>query len=315
MILDNSFKICINKSGLVWRVLLYQVLCLVLFAGIGLACFYPLIMELSSCGFLNDIWAFVSNNLFNFRIDQVLGDFAVLVNQFLAIIATNTSLILYVVLFFVIVVMGGYVFLGLVELPLCECIYGYMGSLSKLNFMGYFISNIGRSFRFRFAKLATTFWLDIIIIASFVGILQLFTLGGVVKILAPFVVILALIVLITLRQAAFSLWASSIVVNNIGVWKGLAENFRFVSKNFKTILGNTFASVLIAFAINYGLSALTCGVGLILSVPLTMVFFASMYNVMYFNANGLRYYIDKDRIITSKKLEDYERIKDMKDII
>lgn len=315
MILDNSFRIFMNKMGLIGRVLLYQIIILVLLCGVALACCYPLVTELSNSGYLLEFGRFIEDNLFNFRIDQILEGFAVLTNDFLAIISNNLGLVPFVVMLFVVFVVGGTLLLGLCELPVTECVYGYMGSLARLNFMGYFISNIGRSFKFRLCKLITTFPLDLAIVCAFYGLLQLFFVGGVVSAVAPFIIIFALLLLITIRQSLFAEWSSSVVVNNIGIWQGLKENFKNISKNFKTVFGATAIAVIFAFAINYGLSALTCGVGLLVSIPATILYFRIMYNVIYFHFNGLRYYVDKDRIITSKKVEDTERIQNLRDII
>jgi len=316
MILDNSFRVFANKSSLIWRVLLYELICLILLCGIAVACCYSLFTFLSTNGFLGEVGDFITANLFNFRIDQILQGIGVLSNDFLAIIVANTAQLLpLVILLFLIFGVLGSLVLGLVEIPLTECIYGYMGSCSRLNFMGYFISNFGRSVKFRLCKLITTVPLDLAILVAFFALLQLFTLGGVLNILAPFIIVFALILLISLRQSLFAEWNACIVVNNTGIWKGLRDNFKNIRKNYKTILGTVIISVILAFAINYGLSALTCGVGLFISIPATIVFFNVMYNVIYFHLNGLRYYIDKDRIITPKKVEDQERMADMRNLI
>jgi len=316
MILDNSFRVFANKSGLIWRVLLYELVCILLLCGIALASCYSLFTILSADGFISDVGDFITANLFNFRIDQILQGISVLFNDFLVIISLNIAQLLpFVIILFLIFGVLGSVIMGLVELPLIECIYGYMGSCSRLNFMGYFISNLGRSLKFRLTKLITSVPLDLCIILAFFGLLQLFTIGGILNILAPFIMVLALIVLIAIRQSLFAEWGACIVVNNTTIWKGFRDNFRNIRKNYKSILGSVVISVILAFAINYGLSALTCGVGLFISIPATIVFFNVMYNVIYFHLNGLRYYIDKDRIITPKKLEDQERIGDMKNLI
>ncbi len=315
MILDNSFRVFSNKFRLVWRVLLYCLLVVVLLSGIALASCYSLIVALSENGFLNQVGDFINANLFNFRIDQILQDGALLFNEFLAIISLNTHLIPFVIILLVVVFLLGSILFGLLELPLIECIYGYMGSCSKLNFMGYFISNFSRSLKYRLSKLIVTVPLDLLIVASFFALLQLFTLSGFLSIIAPFIILLALVLLISLRLSLFAEWGPCIVVNNIGIWKGLKENFKNIRKNYKVVFGTVLITVILAFAANYGLSALTCGVALFISIPATIVFFNVMYTVIYFHLNGLRYYIDKERIITPKKLEDQERIKDMRNLI
>ncbi len=315
MVLDNSLKISLNKTGLVWRVLVYQILCIVLLCGLALACCFPLVNYMIDSGFMTEVESFISSNLFNFRIDQILIGLQELFDGFLSLISTDISQILYFVLFIAIFVILGSILFGLAEIPLYECVYGYMGSLSRLNFMGYFISNFGRSLKFRLCKLITTVPLDFCIIAIFFLMLKLFTLDGLVALFAPFLIILAMIVLITIRQSLFAEWGANVVVNNMKIWQALKENFKGFKRTFKSVFASTLLTTVIGFAINYGISALTCGVGLLITVPATMIFVIILYSVIYFEYNGLRYYVDKDKIISPRKIEELERIKDVKNII
>lgn len=316
MIVDNSFRLFANKTGLIWRVLLYQLVCIVVLCGLAVACCYSLFMELSANGFLTQLSEFFTNNLFNFRVDQTLSDINVLVYSFSDILSANMGQLLPLTILLVAIfgVLGSFLF-RLVDLPITECIYGHMGSCAKLNFMGCFIANLSRSVRYSLCRLITTVPIDLAIVTAFFASLGLFGLTGVVKTMAPFLVILILFVLITFRQSLFCVWQASIVANNNKIWKAFRENFRIVTKNYKIALGTSVLCVLLAFAINYGLSVLTCGVSLFVTIPATLIFLAIVYNVIYFHTTGLRYYIDKDRIITPKKLEDQERLSDIKNLI
>ncbi len=316
MIVDNSFRLFTNKTGLIWRVLLYQLTCLVVLCGLAVACCYSLFMELSANGFLAQMSDFFTNNLFNFRVDQTLSDINVLAYSFWDILSANLGQLLPLTILLVAIfgVLGSFLF-RLVDLPITECIYGHMGSCAKLTFMGCFIANLRRSVKYSLCRLITTTPIDLAIVAAFFASLGLFSLTGIVKTMAPFLVILILFVLITFRQSLFCVWQASIVANNNKIWKAFRENFRLVIKNYKIALGTSVLCVLLVFAINYGCSVLTCGVSLLVTIPATVIFLAIVYNVIYFHTTGLRYYIDKDRIITPKKLEDQERLNDIKNLI
>ncbi len=313
---SSTFKICLNKAGLSWRVLVYELACIVLIAGLGLAVAYQFIADIVSSGFGTSLETFTSENLFNFSLSHMIGDFAVLSNEFWAIIGSNLLAYLpSLIALFVVCWLLGSVFCGLVELPVCECIYGYMGSLAKLNFAGYFISDFWRGIKFRLCKLLITFLFDLTIIASFFGLLQLTLIGGVVSKIAPFVIVLIMFAFVVLRQALFAEWGISVVAKNCGIWQGLRNNFRLLSKNLRDIFGGTTTFVLIAFVVNYLVGILTCLVGLLITIPFTIVCFNVLYLVIYFKANGLRFYVDRNTIVTSKKIEDNERINEMRYII
>ena len=64
------------------------------------------------------------------------------------------------------------------------------------------------------------------------------------------------------------------------------------------------------FALNF-----TAGVGLLFTLPLTTLLIAITGDVAYFEALGMRYYIDSEHIITPKKLEERDKFCKLVDII
>ena len=61
--------------------------------------------------------------------------------------------------------------------------------------------------------------------------------------------------------------------------------------------------------------ALTAGVALLVTLPLTTLMTAILGEVMYFETLGMRYYVDSEHIISPKKLEERDSFEKLRDII
>lgn len=315
MIIDNSFRLFTTQSRLVWKVLLYQIIYIVVLAGIAIACCYSLIDAFISKGLLQSTTDVLLNNVFNPKVDDILVDINEMFDKFWSIITMSTENTISAILFvFIVFVLGNFVF-SLMQIPLTEVIYGYMGSSSRLSFVGCYLSNFGRSVKYALCRTITSLPVDFAIFAAFVGLLKLLAIGGVMTFFAPFIIVLVLLLLLSFRMTIFGLWTPAMVAMNRGTWKAFATSIKLGFKNFKTVFPTHILVVLIALAVNFGLAIFTCGVGCIIAIPATVVFSSIISLVLYFHFCGLRYYIDKARIISPKKIDDQEHISDVKFII
>ena len=73
--------------------------------------------------------------------------------------------------------------------------------------------------------------------------------------------------------------------------------------------------MLIAIALNVLAVILTASVGLIVTLPFCILLIYTYNMVAYFYANGMRFYVEKNKIVTPIKIEDFESIKVLKNII
>ncbi len=315
MIVENSFKISLNKSSLIWKILVYQVITLIFVCGICIACFYPLFDHLFEHEYFSKVGTFFTANIYNFNLGSVMSQIGDLIIEIWSIISADTGLLL-MAIFCVVTFVVLFTFASaMMEIPVCEVIYGYMGSYTKLNFTGSFISNLWRSLKFGLCKLVTSTIFDLIIFAGLIfGILQ-FGHSNILDIILPFILIFGLILFVSLKQSLFALWLPNLVTNNQKIWKSFAQSVKLSFKNFKTVFSIAIILMLIFFAVNFGLGVLTCGVGLLFSVPASILYFIVTSTVMFFHFSGLKYYVDKDKIITTKKLEDMEKLKNLEKII
>ena len=88
-----------------------------------------------------------------------------------------------------------------------------------------------------------------------------------------------------------------------------------VLKKFFRALSNYLVLVIVGLIINVFALTFTAGVALFVTLPLSTLIFVLADQVMYYEAMGMRFYVDGDHIISPKKLEQQDKIAKVKYII
>ncbi|MBO5102880.1 MAG: hypothetical protein J6C13_02180 [Clostridia bacterium] len=317
MVITNTAKLFIRNGGLVWRILAYLLGCLLILGGLGLAICYPLIVNLSEAGFFTQLADIVVNSFANIRIDQIFSSISELIVSLGTIISQNIAEILPLVIVFVIIVQFfGYFLVGLSELAIIDCLYGYMGSNAKLGFANCFIKNLRKSLKLQLAKMLVVVPFNLIITCAVICCLMLFTTGSfIISVIAPFICVLVLALLSSIKSTLFCAWTPCMLARDYGVWYALKQSTNDVCKSFGKIFGRQFVMMICFIAINFAAWILTAGVGLLLTIPACILFNKIFGMVIYFYINGQRFYVDNDQIISPKKKEDWEPISNLKNVI
>ena len=316
MMFLDTIKLTFNNSNILWKVFLYHFVCIILLSGITLAVCYPLIVHLSGAGFFADALGITEATMFNFKFDQVLNVVCdVFVSFGTAISADLGTYLPYAIVAVCLIVLLGEFLFGLAELPTKECLYGYMGSWSKLGFAGCFVKNLSKSVKYSLARLLVAVPFDIVLVAMMGGLLYVYNLGTMWSIFVPFLMVLAFLLVATLRTVLLGGWSCAIIVKGKGVFAGLKDGAHSYAKAFGKILGVALSLVLVAIALNVLAVILTASVGLIVTLPFCILLIYTYNMVAYFYANGMRFYVEKNKIVTPIKIEDFESIKVLKNII
>lgn len=315
MFLDTQ-KLTFNNTNLLWKVLLYYLMCIVLICGITVAVCYPLIMNLSNMGFFSDVYDIIQQSVFNLRIDQTLLVVGDIFEEFVNIVGGNLALYLpYTIGAIAIIMILGEFLLSLAHIPLSECLYGYMGSWSRLGFTGCYIKNLKKSVRYSLARLLLVLPFDLVFLAGIVGVIYLFHIYTKWAIFAPFVLVFVMMIYLSIRIMAFGGWSCAIIVKGKGIFEGQKTGIRSYNKAFGKILGISLTSALLIIALNILAIMLTASVGLFITIPFSVLYISTFSMVAYFYTNGLRFYIDKNKIVSPRKIEDFESMNVLKDII
>ena len=317
MVITNTTKIFIRNVGLVWRILFYTLLCVLVVGGIAVAVCFPLLTKLSDAGFFNELAEVIGGSFGNVRLDQVFTSIGELIGSLGHIIMQNLGdvLLLSIILLVIINVLGG-LLMGLSEMAIADCLYGYMGSNSKSEFLSCFVKNLGKSIKLQLAKLLINIPINFIIGMSIYACLLLSQKGNVwLDLLAPTLCILVVVLIGALKSTFFCAWTPSVIVHNNSVWKGFADGLSGVSKNFGKIYSRQVVIYVCYIAINIASIVLTACVGLIFTIPACILFGQTLGMVIYFYVNGLRFYVDNDEIYSPKKKEDWEPVQDLRYIV
>lgn len=193
--------------------------------------------------------------------------------------------------------------LGLYEIPLTVVIEGFMSSNARMGFTGRFISNIGKSSRFVLVKMLYTVVFDIVILFSVYWLFELFNLS-VVKYFAPFIIMLAVLILLTVRYTFIAMWAPDAVLRDKGVFRAFGYSVKKSVRNMGSIFTTFICAWTLIIAVNMLTGIFTFGAGLILTLPLSVLFINFLNMAVYYGKTGRRYYTDANTVVTPPIVSD-----------
>lgn len=312
----NSIKILFSNFHLVWRDMLYHLIIFVLCGFFVYHTVTPIYRLLETSGFIDNVISsytdFMSRlNLADFmiKIKDLSKEFIIILTDNMANIWINFVLLFLVIGFFspVLHTMSG--------LAMCYSLNYYMGSMNthsyRLSFSETFKKNLSYSLCFYLINLPITAVLGVIFVLS----LKLFSVNWLVKIVALILVVSLGVIMLALRSTLFIAWAPAMVVTNAGVWKSLGLGIKSTFRRFNKVFPSAIGVVLTLLVVNLFLGTYTLGVGLLVSIPISYLLSSSLGMVSFFEAQGMRYYVDVYNVITPQKREKTDKLEDMKYVI
>ena len=317
MILSDTFRILGRNHHILWRFVLYSLICVLVVGGLSLAICSPLISELTRLGFWDKFHDLVANFTFNFNIGDVFYQIYTFLMDFFELIADNLSAVLpFLIVFVVIFTVGCRFTIGLAELPVADYVYSSMASNIHLSFGVCFVKNLKKSVKLQLAKLCVVFPIELLIACSCIGMFLLFSFNLTwLNVMLPLIWFIFVVALMAFKQTLFGLWSPSEIIFEDGIWRSFGRSFASLKGNFCAIFGRFMLISLISVVLNYILVILTASIGLIVMIPVEICVTIVFGLVMTFYLNGLRFYVAEQEIITPKKKENWERVSSLKDII
>ncbi len=229
-----------------------------------------------------------------------------IINCFTMLFVQNIGVFVYLTILFFLVLPF---FINIGKYVVSEMLYGYMSSQAKTSFCAVLVKTLGKSTAY--ASLKTLFNIP----SKAVVVLMLFGIAminvSVFDYFLPFVVILAVGIILSLGQSASFGWAPAIVVYGTNISKSYRIGIKSVARRFAKV----FSTI---FVINVIFTFLIMGFGLVSSIvfiPLYLGLVSMFEMVLFYGSQGMRYYVDQDTVLTPKKLEQQDKIKKTKYII
>lgn len=311
MKLNNSIKLSFANFSLFWGILIYKVIAVAIAFLLFLPIMSIVLNNLSLAGFggsFNDLLQSPIFQNMSVSCSKLYTCFVTFFEGLGNLASNNTFAFIYLILLFVIILPF---LLKLGDIPASESVYSYMASLNKNHYASNFVSNINKSSGYAILKtlIEIPFW-AITILCSY-GILKLAVLNYNVAIIFAFILFAFLILMFSLKISILNGWVPSIVSFKQCAGKSFKKGIKSVKRNFWSTL-SSFAMVMLVVVALIG----TFGVFSIpVLIPLLELVIVVFGQVLFFESQGMNYYIALDKIVKPRKLEEADKIKKVKLII
>lgn len=316
MVYKNSIKLLFSNFNLVWKMALYFVIVFAICAGLLFLSLNPIYRMINEAGFINELVDLYTNFLSSLNLASALESLSNVIDSMFVFFADNISKIWINVVGVGLTVFFFNSFMHcLVNMASCKSLHLYIGSLTRQGFFTSFFENLGKNIRAQFCYYFVTLPFNILFVWLFVISLRLFGISWIMNILAVFIIVLEFILMMSLKTTLFSVWIPTIVVMNYGIFKSLRTSWKMVFRKFGRVFSNAIGIVLTIMVLNLLLGMFTFMVGLIVSIPISFLLYNVFGMVNVYEGQGMRYYVDIYNVITPKKKEDSDKLKDMKYIV
>ncbi len=302
MSIKNSFKMMLNRFSIVGEILLFLIIFLVVFCGLGAIYIQPVIQAAVDLHLNEEIInlydILLSGSSFGEIIEGVKGILKVIGNIFVNDKGIVFKTFVVPILFFV----TFNLFANMYELALCKVLEARMSSNAKLSLLNNVVSLSGKSVLYVLVKLLFAIVTDAVILLAVWGAYKLVVLSN-VAILVPFIVLFVLLAMVSLKNCFTITWEQHIIIGEEKIFPALVNSTKDGFRHFFMTFSGYFVSLVFAIAFNGLLAFLTFGVGLVISAPVTILYMKFLQMTAYYNWNNRRYYLDGHRIVTPGEKE------------
>lgn len=311
MKLSNSIKLAMANFSLFWKILVYKAMAF----GISVLLFLPVLSIINECltasGFYSSVNSLLSVSAFG-GLDVFTSNILNCINTLLSgiqlLAQTSVVSIIYVAVLVCFVV--PFIF-KLSDIPASETTYSYMTSLNKNSFVVNFLDEFSKSAGYSALKtlIEIPFWF--LLSLGVYGILSLASISSGFMFVAPLILGIYIVFLFSLKITVLGGWAPSVVAFNLCAGKAFKKGIKSVSRKFPSTLSSFAVITTVMVAVLYIFSFYS----LIVIVPLSALIITVFGQVLFFESQGMNYYIAPDNIIKPRKLEQADSIKKVKNII
>lgn len=303
MLLINSIKIMFSNLSTMWKVLLYKLITLLIFIGFLAAVVLPqvigLINAIVGTGLVTNFKAVISEVLsISLSTGEKVAAFNTSLLDTLEILANNgVSFVLVYISTFVVFCL--YKFINtLLDLPLTAVLESNLNSCAKMPVLTTFFKNFKRSAKYSAFSLLITLPSTILFIVAILFLSQV--LISWLGILALFFIVILIVIFFAFNSTVFSMWRPAIVVDDHQTLPAFKTSLSVVFKNFGLLYSYYIIIYFAQIFLNLIVAFFTCGAGLIISIPLSIVLMSIFQLVFYFSFKRKKYYVDGDTIIDAR---------------
>lgn len=312
MIYINSIKILFYNLSVAFKSLLYKFIAFLICGATVFAIAFKPLQILARNGLFAELWNGLSKFSFNGFFSCILKIEEIIISTF----KTSSSATLVSLIFAIAI--GYFLMMTLVnfdKIPVCEVLDAKMSSYCKIGFTGAFFARLWYSVKFTLASFVILLPVDVAFAVSVFYSIRLFTLSGLWLTIAPFVVILVITLFIAFRLSLTINWAPQCVSGGKGVFASFVYSCKILFKRFFKTVANSILIVVTVLFFNILMFALTAGVGLLITIPASVLLINSFGMVNFYVCTGNRFYVDAQTIVSPRKLETQEKVENLIDLV
>lgn len=194
-------------------------------------------------------------------------------------------------------------FVNLGKYVLNEMLYSYMASKNKLGFFSALVRSLRKSLLYALCRTIYNCLFSAFALVTVYGI-GLIENVYFIKYLLPLVECIVLVLLFALYQMLMLGWTPALIVFGCNVFAGNRKGMKSTKRHFWSF----FASILTFFAIFWVLVLIFGVYTMTVLVPLVTALLCVFDMTAFFTSQGMRFYINANKILTPKKLEEVDNI-------
>lgn len=308
----NSFKLLTTNFSLVWKQLAYMLVMSLIVLLLGYCFSLPTISLLKDQGVIEEFTA-IFETIYTAP-KEVVTAISDAFLHFSEVISSNFSKIWFSIILTTVVIPFIYQFLKNFSFyNLANLMHYQLTCFVQIGYTRNLITNLTSGVKYSLAK--TIYSLPFGLLK--IGTLFLYFTIAVTPLgifIGLFIVSLILILISAVELTLFSgltgFWLEK--QNQTNVFKAFFTGNLPILRNFPRVFSNSVISVITIVVVNIFFGIFTLGVGLLITLPASMLFVAIFELCSYFGVTGERYYLTKTIIATPLNLNENENINNIK---
>ena len=204
---------------------------------------------------------------------------------------------------------------GFYKFASINVLYYYLGSNIKFGFTNSLFACFKTNLKYQLCSLVTILPINALFLTSMYFLIKWLVLSEGLILLAPISIILFAVLLYSFKVTFLSGWIPAIVVFDCGVWEGLCRGVKAVFRRFYHSFSTALFTLFTIIIINVVAAVCTFGASIIVTIPLSALIILVYKVVMFYQSQGMRFYVDSEQVVTPKRLEETDGLGELKYII
>lgn len=305
MTFSNAIKLSFHNTDKAWKLVLYRLVVWAVIIGLMAPCFFMIkdefveFMSSEATKNFSHTGVFYSGSITDACLaffESVWGFVTFKANNYVGV------LIYYIFLLFILLP----TLMNMGKYTINAMTYSYMSSHAKKSFCTTYIGNFGKSFVFGFFRALFNLVFNLSAIVLFYAFLKIPNEGF--EYAMPYIFVILASLILTIKQLFVMGWAPSMIVCDFSSTKAFGFGIKTTYRRFGVSFVTNFIAYLVSIFLLVGFGVYS----LIAIVPIFAIIMGFAEVIMFFGNHGMKYYIDEDTIISPKKHEELDKIKQIK---